>query len=157
MWFCGTTVTFQLQGILCLIQLCLWYHYCVKLHSIVILKWSLKDLLKVKFIFNHLYVWVSSCGYVHVSSVSKEGVRSPKPGITVSSQFSSQSLPLTFFPSTSLPFLLWEGETFHGYQPAFAYQVAVGLGWSSPIVDRQSSTFRERDPKADNEWSQGQP
>lgn len=62
LWFHDTTITFQLQGILCLIHLCLWYHYCVKLHSILILKWSLKGLLKVEFSFNHLYVCVSLCG-----------------------------------------------------------------------------------------------
>ena len=44
-------------------------------------------------------------------------------------------------PFSDPPFLLRKssekGEASSGYQPALAYQVAVGLGASSPIVARQ--------------------
>lgn len=77
-WFHGTTITFQWQGILCLIHLCLWYHYCVKLHSILILKPSLKGLLKVEFIFNHLLCVCLCVGYVHVNSSVRRGCPIPQ-------------------------------------------------------------------------------
>ena len=42
-------------------------------------------------------------------------------------------------PPPPPPFLLRKWEASHRYQSVLAYQVAVGLGVSSPVVARQSS------------------
>ena len=49
--------------------------------------------------------------------------------------------------SSSPPLPLRKGEASHEYQPTMAYQVAVGLGISSPIVARQAAQLRERDQR----------
>lgn len=58
------------------------------------------------------------------------------------SSFLVSSLISPFVHFFRLPFLLRKWEASHGYQLALAYKVAIELGASSPIVDKQGSPLR---------------